>query len=79
MLSVLFDPTLTSVHDYWKTIALTIRTFVGKGMCLLFNILPGLFSYPAKIAYITSAAWECVRKANSKDLTQDLLNQKFWM
>ena len=27
---------LTSIHDYWKTIALTRRTFVGKVMSLLF-------------------------------------------
>ena len=33
------DPTLTSKHDYWKTIALTIWTFVGKVMSLLFNML----------------------------------------
>ena len=26
-------------HDYWKTIALTIRTFVSKVMALLFNML----------------------------------------
>ena len=37
MLSLLYDPTLTS--DYWKAIALTIQTFVGKGMSLLFNML----------------------------------------
>ena len=30
---------LTSIHDYWKTIALTRRTFVGKVMSLLFNML----------------------------------------
>ena len=30
VLSLLYGPTLTSVHDYWKTIALNIRTFVGK-------------------------------------------------
>ena len=30
---------LTSVHDYWKTIALTIGTFVSKVMSLLFNTL----------------------------------------
>ena len=30
---------LTSVHDYWKTIALTRQTFVGKVMSLLFNML----------------------------------------
>ena len=29
-LSLLYGPTLTSIHDYWKTIALTIWTFVGK-------------------------------------------------
>ena len=35
-----YSPTLTSIHDYWKkTIALTIWTFVGKVMSLLFNML----------------------------------------
>ena len=29
-LSFLYSPTVTSIHDYWKTIALTRRTFVGK-------------------------------------------------
>ena len=38
-LSLLYDPVLTSLHDYWKTIVLTIWTFVGKGMSLLFNML----------------------------------------
>ena len=32
-------PTFTSVHDYWKTIALTIWTFVSKVMSLLLNTL----------------------------------------
>ena len=31
-----------SHHDYWKTIDLTIRTFVGKVMSLLFNMLSRL-------------------------------------
>ena len=35
MLSFLYGPTLISIHDYWKTIALTIWTFVGKVMSLL--------------------------------------------
>ena len=39
VLRFLYDPTLTSVHDYWKTIALTIQTFVDKVMSLLFNTL----------------------------------------
>ena len=28
-LSFLYSPTLTSIHDYWKTVALTRQTFVG--------------------------------------------------
>ena len=38
-LSFLYSPTLTSIHDYWKIIALTRQTFVSKGMSLLFNML----------------------------------------
>ena len=40
-LSLLYGPTLTSMHDYWKIIALTIQTFVGKAMSLLFSMLSG--------------------------------------
>ena len=36
-LSLLYGPILTSIHDYWKTIALTIWTSVSKVMSLLFN------------------------------------------
>ena len=36
-LSFLHSPTLISIHDRGKTIALTRQTFVGKGMFLLFN------------------------------------------
>ena len=39
ILSLLYGPTLTSVQDYRKTIALTTQTFVGKLMSLLFNML----------------------------------------
>ena len=46
MLSILYRPTLTSIHDYshihTKTIALTRRTFLGKVMPLLFNMLSRL-------------------------------------
>ena len=38
MLSFLYSPTLTSIHDYWKrNIALTRWTFVVKVMSLLFS------------------------------------------
>ena len=30
MLSLLYGPTLTSIHDYWKNHSLTILTFAGK-------------------------------------------------
>ena len=39
MLSLLYGPPLTSIHDYWKTKALTIRTSVGKVMPLLLHML----------------------------------------
>ena len=42
VLSFLYIPNLTSVHDYWKTKVLTRRTFVGKVMFLLFNTLSRL-------------------------------------
>ena len=38
-LSFLYSPTLTSIHDYWKTKALTRWTFVSKVMSLLLNML----------------------------------------
>ena len=36
---LLYSPTLTSTHDFWKTKALTKWTFVGKVMSLLYNML----------------------------------------
>ena len=42
VLSFLYSATLTSIHDYWKNIALTRRTFVAKVMSLLFNMLSRL-------------------------------------
>ena len=41
-LSFLHSPTLASIHDYGKTIALTRWTFVGKVVSLLFNMLSSL-------------------------------------
>ena len=42
MFSFLYSPTLTSIHDYWKNIALTRWTFAGKARSLLFNMLSRL-------------------------------------
>ena len=41
-LSLLYSPTLPSIHDYWKNHRLTRWTFVGKVMSLLFNMLSRL-------------------------------------
>ena len=38
-LNILYGQILTSIHDYWKTTALTRQTFAGKVMSLLFNML----------------------------------------
>ena len=40
--SAFFIVQFTSIHDYWKTIALTGWTFVGKVMSLLLNMLSRL-------------------------------------
>ena len=37
--SLFYGPALTSIHDFWKNHTLTIRTFVGKVMSVLFNVL----------------------------------------
>ena len=39
VLSFLYSPTLTSIHDYWKHHTLARQTFVDKVMSLLFNML----------------------------------------
>ena len=40
VLSFLYSPTRTSIHDYWKKPELWLdRSFVGKVMSLLFNML----------------------------------------
>ena len=42
VLSFLYSPTLISIHDYWKTVALTRQTFVRKVMSLIFSMLSRL-------------------------------------
>ena len=39
MLSLLYGPALTSVHDYWKNNSFDYTDFGGKVMSLLFNML----------------------------------------
>ena len=46
--SSFYGPGLTSVHDYWETVPLTVRALVGKLMFLLFNMLSRFVSFPSK-------------------------------
>ena len=52
VLSFLYSPTLTSIHDYWKTITLTRWKFVDKVMSLLFNMLSRLVLLSFKLFFI---------------------------
>ena len=51
MLSLLYHPNFTSIHDYWKPIAFIIWTFVGKVTSLLFNT-PSRFVRASLIAQL---------------------------
>ena len=42
VLSFLYGPTLTSIHDHWKNHSLDRQTFVDKVVSLLFNMLSRL-------------------------------------
>ena len=42
VLSFIYGPTLTSIHDYWKKYSFYRWTFIGKVMFLLFNKLSRL-------------------------------------
>ena len=60
--SAFFSPTVTSIHDYRKTIALTRWTFVDKVMSLLFNTLSRLvitFLPRSKRLYFMAAVTIC--------------------
>ena len=41
-LSFLYNPTLISIHDYWKKYSIDKRTLVGKVISLLINMLSRL-------------------------------------
>ena len=57
VLSLLYSPTFTSMHDYWKNhSSLTRQTFVGKVMSLLLNMLSRLVITFLKWAAAAAAA-----------------------
>ena len=79
VLSFLDSPTLTSINDYWKTIALTRWTFVSKVMSLLFNTLSRLVrvflprSKCLLISWLQSASEEILEPTKIKSLTVSII------
>ena len=82
VLSFLYGPTLTFIHDYGKTIALTRQTFVGKVISLLFNILSRFviaFLPRCKhllISWLQSAS--AVILESKKIKSDSLFNKQYW-
>ena len=80
MLSFLYGPTLTSLHDYCKNHNFNIPTFVGKVMSLLFNTLSRLvivFLPRGKhllISWLQSPSAVILEPSEKKSLTVSLVS-----
>ena len=83
VLSFLYSPTLKSIHDYWRTIALTIQTFVCKVMSLLLNVLSRFviaFLSRCKsllISWLQSLSSVILEPKKIKSLTISIVSQSF--
>ena len=84
-LSFLYGPTLKSIYDNWKTIALTRWTFVGKVMSLLFNMLSMLViaslsrSKGLLISWLHSSSAVILESPKIKSLTVSIFSHLFAM
>ena len=82
------NPTLTSIHDYWKNLALTRWTFVGQVLALLFNMLSRLViaflprSKRLLISWLQSSSTMILEPKKIKSVTLQLFsflfNMKWW-
>ena len=66
-LSLLYGPTLPSVHDYWKD----HLTFVGQMMSLLFNTLSG---FVIAFGYSSLLKSPCLNVSCQDSLPENLLH-----
>ena len=67
-LSMLYSPTLTSTHDYWKTIALTKWTFVSKVMSLLLICCLGWCFWTVVLEKTLESPLDCkIKPVNPKE------------
>ena len=65
-LAFFYGPALTSIRNYWKTVALAIGTLIGKVMSLLFNMLSvKAFLLRSKHLLIYACIWHCCSVAQS--------------
>ena len=84
-LSFLYGPTLTSYMTTGKTIALTRWTFVGKVMCLLFNMLSRfLIAFLARskrllISWLQSPSAVILEPKKIKSVTVSIVSHLFAM
>ena len=84
MLSLLYGPIVTSIHDYWKTIALTRQTFVGKVMPLLFNTLSRFVidffprSKHLLISWLQSPSAVILEPKKIKSVTVSIVSPSMW-
>ena len=82
VLSFLYGPTLTSMSDYWKNHSLG-RTFVGKVMSLLFNMLSRLViaflpgSKHLLISWLQSPSAVILEPKKMKSITVSIFSPSF--
>ena len=81
-LSFLNSPVLTFIHDYWKNLAFTRRTFVGKVMSLLFNTLSRLVFIPRSkclfISWLQSPPAVILQPKKIKSVTVSNISPFIW-
>ena len=83
MLSLLHSPTLTSVHDHWKNHSLERRTFVGKVISLLLNMLSRLVitflprSKRLLISWLQSPSAGILEPKKIKSVTDSIVSPSF--
>ena len=79
-----YCPILTSIHDYWKIIALTRWTFVSKVMSLLFNMLSRIViallprSKHLLISWLQSSSTVILETKKIKSLTVSIVSPSIW-
>ena len=81
-LSVLYGPTLTSIHDYWKHYRFDIArwTFVGKVMSLLFNMLSRfVIAFLPRISWLQSPSAVILQPKEIKSVTVSIVPHLFAM